>query len=62
MKRIFSNMAFLVCLLFERCAGALVGHKCDLCREWTLNRKEDKWARVTWCSVCMFSELKRHGF
>lgn len=51
-----------ISLLIERGLGALIGHRCDLCREFTLNRKEDQWARVTWCSVCMYSELKRHGF
>lgn len=54
-------MLSLVRVLIDRVAGLLVGQRCDLCREWTLQRIDEPEGLVTWCLVCFASELRRHG-
>jgi hypothetical protein len=48
-------------VLLDRAFGALVGQRCDLCREWTTCRVEDEQGCITWCPPCAASEFRRHG-
>jgi hypothetical protein len=55
----------LITVLMERAFGALIGHRCELCREWTTNRTppDDNFPGlfVTWCRPCAASEFRRWG-
>lgn len=48
-------------VLLDRTFGVMTGQKCDLCREWTTRRLSGEYGTVTWCLVCLMSELVRHG-
>jgi hypothetical protein len=55
------KMLWLLRTLLDRTLGALYGHRCDLCREWTTYRVDDAQGTVTWCPICFNEELRRHG-
>jgi hypothetical protein len=54
----------LIKVLLDRTLGVLIGQRCELCNEFTTERKEDKCFihTITWCLVCFNSELRRHGW
>jgi formylmethanofuran dehydrogenase subunit E len=59
--KIVTLMGGLLRMLMDRAFGALVGHRCDLCREPTIMRIKDDQGEITWCLVCAASERRRWG-
>ena len=56
-----AGLIALGCVLIDRTIGVLVGHRCEMCREWTTQRVEDKHGRLTWCLPCTDWMMRRFG-
>lgn len=61
MRVFISGLICLACVLIDRTLGALIGHRCEMCEEYTLQRVEDNVNRLTWCLPCTDWMRRRFG-